>query len=457
VLRYPRSEIKRLATENVSYPAGAPELRSRNGAVVGRPARKKDDHVTMPAAQRPSRCAAFAVLAAALAILAAALLLSGSLPAQAATQSQLQQRITAGQGRVSALAGAVRAAGRQAQQLGATAGVLTARLLRLQANLNARQAELLRLRSQLDATRKRLAQLVAYEKHAERVLAQQLVGSYESSRPDIVSVVLDSNGFQNLLDGLSFEQRIGHHNAQIVEQVRAARRAVAAEATHLGVLTVRQQRLTTEVLLERNSVARIRIAIIFRWLAVIHRRRASATQLSTARGKLASLRSQLGRLLAAQAAATRAQSEGSPAFYGAPSSSGSFTFPLPTGAASPPATWSPDDGVDIAAPGGTPEYAVCSGTIVLHGMGGFGPSAPVLHCDSPLGGYDYVYYGHAGPGNWVPVGSHVSQGQVISEIGYGIVGVSTGPHLEIGFADSSGGPIGPSSAPAMLSLLRSAY
>ena len=130
---------------------------------------------------------------------------------------------------------------------------------------------------------------------------------------------------------------------------------------------------------------------------------------------------------------------------------------MPKADVSPPATWSLDDGVDIAAPGGTPELAVCSGTIVLHGIGGFGPSAPVLHCDSALAGYDYVYYGHAGPGNWTPIGTHVSQGQVISQVGYGIVGISSGPHLEIGFADSSGSPVGPSSAPAMMSLLRSAY
>ena len=111
----------------------------------------------------------------------------------------------------------------------------------------------------------------------------------------------------------------------------------------------------------------------------------------------------------------------------------------------------------MSAPGGTPELAVCSGTVVLHGIGGFGPSAPILHCDSPLDGYHYVYYGHAGPGNWVPVGTHLSQGQIISEVGYGIVGVSTGPHLEIGFADSSGSPIGSRTAPTMMSLLRASY
>lgn len=107
----------------------------------------------------------------------------------------------------------------------------------------------------------------------------------------------------------------------------------------------------------------------------------------------------------------------------------------------------------MAAPGGTPLLAVGSGTIVLHGIGGFGPSAPVLHLDAG----QYVYYGHAGPGNMLPIGTHVSAGQVISEVGSGIVGLSSGPHLEIGFCDGSGTPLGGGTASQMLSLLQGAY
>lgn len=106
--------------------------------------------------------------------------------------------------------------------------------------------------------------------------------------------------------------------------------------------------------------------------------------------------------------------------------SGSYVFPLPQG------TWRSgqlDEGWDISAPGHTPLFAIGSGKIVGHGISGFGPWAPILQLDS--GGS--VYYGHAGPGNWTPTGTHVNAGQVISEVGAGIVGISTGPHLEIGW------------------------
>jgi murein DD-endopeptidase MepM/ murein hydrolase activator NlpD len=400
-----------------------------------------------------------ATFAAGLALLAALTIAIDSPASHAASQSQVQQRLNSGHGRVSSLQGQVNAASGRLGQLNSSISGLEARIARIQADLDAKRAELIRLQLQLNAARKRLAQLQAFESHGERVLSQQLVNTYENDRPDLVTVVLESSGFQDLLERLTFAQKIQKQDVRIVHQVRVARKQVAAEAVHLGALEVRQQQITVQVLHERNSVASARVSLVQQRIAVARDRAAKAGQLASAQDQVASLQHQLNKLQAQQAshapsasASPVASSTGTPA-----GSSGGFTFPLPKSAASPPGTWSEDQGVDISAPGDTPEFAACSGTIVLHGIGGFGPDAPVLHCDSSIDGYDYVYYGHAGPENQLPVGTHVGAGQTMSSIGPGIVGISTGPHLEIGFADSSGSPIGGGSASTMMSLLQASY
>jgi murein DD-endopeptidase MepM/ murein hydrolase activator NlpD len=385
--------------------------------------------------------------------------------ARAASTGQLQQRISAGQSRISSLSGAIGAASDRLGRLNSNIASLQGRIAGIQADLNAKRAELVKLRDELSAAQARLAQLEAFEAHAGTVLARQLVDTYETDRPDLVSVVLEARGFQDLLERIAFAQRIGKQDVHVVAQVRAARRAVAAEATRLGALEVRQQALTTHVLNQRNALATIKVSLVQQQITVAQQRSSKASQLASARGQVADLQQQLSKLQAAEAAATAAAASRSSGSSGSSGASGSsvassqvasgrgFTFPLPKGAASPPGTWTLDQGVDIAAPGGTPLLAVGSGTIVLHGIGGFGPSAPVLHLDSGK----YVYYGHAGPGNMLTIGTHVSAGQVISEIGSGIVGISTGPHLEIGFCDSSGSPLGGGTAPQMMSLLQGSY
>jgi peptidoglycan hydrolase CwlO-like protein len=417
--------------------------------------------------RRPLTHAACALLAALLVGGIGLRLEAGSPDARAASIGQLQNKISAGRGRVSALSGAVKAASSRISRLNVSIAALARRVSRIQADLNAKRAELSRLQAELKAARIRLAQLEAFEARAERVLAQQLVASYESDHPDVVTVVLSATGFRDLLERLAFMQRVRKQDVDIVGQVRAARRAVAAEATHLGKLEVRQQRLTAQVLAERNSLATTQISLWRQRASVARFRAAKAGQRASAQAEVNHVQQQLSRLQAAQAAlAARAnRSSGSSAGGSSPAiatgsgpvSSAGFAFPLPKSAASPPSSWSLDQGVDISAPGDTPEYAVCSGTIVLHGIGGFGPWAPVLHCDGSLAGYSYVYYGHAGPADQLSIGTHVGAGQVMSSIGPGIVGISTGPHLEIGFADSSGSPVGGGSASAMMSLLQGAY
>jgi peptidoglycan hydrolase CwlO-like protein len=394
-----------------------------------------------------------------LAVLAGCLL--AGLPAARATSTgQLQRQINAGHSRISGLSGQVAAANKRLGQLGSGISNLESQISAIQRKIGPELARLAQLRTQLASARTQLAQLETLEAHAQSVLAQQLVGTYESDQPDLITAVLDAKGFQDLLDRIAYVSRIQHQDAEVVRSVRATREAVAAQATRLGALTTHLEALTATVLAQRNALIKDRLALVERQTAVARSRNATAGQLQRIRSQVGGLQSQLSKIVAAQAAAAaRASGVSAPAGFSGPvqvSSSGGFVFPLPKSAASPPGTWSQDQGVDISAPGDTPELAVCSGTIVLHGIGGFGPSAPVLHCDSPISGYSYVYYGHAGPADQLPIGTHVGAGQVMSSIGPGIVGISTGPHLEIGFADSSGSPIG-AGASTMMSLLHAAY
>ncbi len=76
------------------------------------------------------------------------------------------------------------------------------------------------------------------------LLARQLVSNYEQAKPNLVSVVLESNGFKDLLDKLTFLRDAQQQQQAIITITQQAKARADAAARHLAALEATDRQIT---------------------------------------------------------------------------------------------------------------------------------------------------------------------------------------------------------------------
>jgi peptidoglycan hydrolase CwlO-like protein len=239
--------------------------------------------------------------AALLALLALAATAVGQ--ASASSPGSLESRIAASQAHEGRLQAGISADNRQIAGFQGNIDDLQRRLGALESSLALERRQLAQLKAELSFARTRMAELKAQLARDKQVLVAQVIASYESPPPSIVTVILEAHGFADLIERVDEERAIAGENARATVRVAAEHRAVTAQAARLADLEARQQRNTAAVLVQRDEVAQLHLALVDRQLQYIQARNRKSGELSTLRSDRRSLEGQLQKLQVQELAA----------------------------------------------------------------------------------------------------------------------------------------------------------
>jgi murein DD-endopeptidase MepM/ murein hydrolase activator NlpD len=306
---------------------------------------------------------------------------------------------------------------------------LSTRQERIQADLDAKRVELERLRTELRTERARLVRLRKRLTQTRGMLRTRLIEIYKSEKPDFVTVILNSDGFADLLERGEFIKRISDQDRRIVTIVRDAKTDSVHSAQRLDRLESRQQTVTEIVQKRRDEIAGVKMELIGTRVGYARTKAGKAAALDKVRGDRRHLEQHVDSLEAASnkiaAQLNRVQQSGD---FPIRQGSGSMIWPVNgsiTGAFGEQRPGHIHAGIDIAAPSGTPIHAADDGRVVLMqgigASGGYGNYTCVQHSASLS-----TCYAHQSSFG-TTLGASVNKGQVIGAVGN--TGHSFGAHL----------------------------
>jgi murein DD-endopeptidase MepM/ murein hydrolase activator NlpD len=293
----------------------------------------------------------------------------------------------------------------------------------VQADLDASQALLTRTQKDLRSERQRLVRLRAELVRARKVLSARLVELYQADKPDLVAVVVNSDGFADLLERGEFLARIGQQDQRIMRSVKAARVDAVTTAARLQKLEAVRRRSTDRIESRRDEIVQVKGRLVGARATIDEARDKRAALLKGVKAQRKDLEEDLAGM-EREESKIQGQLSGMPSGGAIKQGSGSLNWPANGQLTSPFGyRWGRlHAGVDIAVPVGTPVHAADAGTVAIAGwVGGYGNYVCINH-----GGGLSTCYGHNSRLG-VSVGQRVTKGQVVAASGN--TGHSTGPHI----------------------------
>lgn len=297
---------------------------------------------------------------------------------------------------------------------------------RIQSTLIAKQRELYATQNKLEKARDRLARLKQYLAKAQKVLATRLVQMYKDGDPDVLTVILNSNGFADLLEQTQFLDRITNQDNQIITRVKVLKAQTTTQTNLLTRLQKQQKAAAVAIEAQRNQVAAVKGHLVTSRSDLQSARDGRRVILARVQSSRHRLEGDLSKMQAEVQAQLRAAQAvpltGGPIRRG----SGQLIWPVNGPITSPfceRRAWEAcHPGIDIGVPSGTPIHAADSGRVAIAGwVSGYGNYTCIQHTASLS-----TCYGHQSVIQ-VHVGQNVSQGQVIGLSG--CTGLCFGPHL----------------------------
>jgi hypothetical protein len=228
--------------------------------------------------------------------------------AQAADIASLQAKVDQARSQARNLASGVQMRTAELQAASSRAAAASARQAALEDALVRGRARLARVRAAAEAAHQRLLVAQARYRRSQRLLSVRLVSIYKSDVPDITTVLLESDGFSDLLTRVAYLKEINRADSALLSRVEGLRDGVRSWLGRVrelrGLAAAEVGRMTSA----RDEVARIRAAAEQRAAALTRARAAQQAALASLRSRISGWTAQVASLQAAMGQAGNAGS-----------------------------------------------------------------------------------------------------------------------------------------------------